>query len=157
MNYHPARSRENTNLSSLCKKRRSTMKKNKECHKSMRNIMIIIKYMQAKKDVQSVVIHNIQRDSDVQLASTNVEIATSMVISVACATRREKHMIRKGLWSQNHPKHINFRLVQFTHKIPYAASQKIYPQTMIFSACSYNSNVHKLRPRSQHHKILLRI
>ena len=39
------------------------------------------------------------------------------------ATKRKKHLTRKGLWSQDHPKHINFRLAQFTHKIPYAASQ----------------------------------
>ena len=52
-----------------------TIKKNKdkECYKYTRN-MIITKHMQAKKDVQNVVIHNILRDSDVQLASTNVKL-----------------------------------------------------------------------------------
>ena len=47
---------------------------------------------------------------DVQLVSTNAEIVTGMVTSVSCATRREKYLTRKGLWSQDHPKHINFRL-----------------------------------------------
>ena len=52
-----------------------TMKKNKEkeCHKCTRN-MRITRYMQARKDVQNVVIHNILRDLDVQLASTNVKV-----------------------------------------------------------------------------------
>ena len=50
--------------------------KEKECHKSIRNI--IIKQMQAMKDVQNVVIHNILRDSDVQLVNTNEEIVTNM-------------------------------------------------------------------------------
>ena len=77
--------------------------KEKESHKYIRN-MIIIKHTQVKKDVPNVVIHNIEKDLDVQLASTNVKIAISIVISVACATRREKHMTRKGLWSQDHPK-----------------------------------------------------
>ena len=97
--------------------------------------MIIIKHTQVKKDVQSVMIHNILRDLDVQPANTNVKIATSKVISVACAKRREKHLTRKSLWSQDHSKHINFRLVQFTHKIPHVASQKTYPQVMILSTC----------------------
>ena len=110
------------------------MKKNKEkeCHKCIRN-MIIIKHTQVKKDVPNAVIHNIEKDLDVQLASTNVKIAISMVISVACAARRENLNI-KGLWSQVHPKHFNFRLVQFAHKIPYVASQKRVP-VMIHSAC----------------------
>ena len=71
--------------------------------------------------------------------------------------KREKHLTRKGLWSKDHPKHINFRLVPFTGKIPYVASHKIYPQAMILSACSYSCNLHRLRPRSQHHIILLPI
>ena len=83
---------------------------------------------------KNVVIHNILRDSDVQPVSTNAEIVTNMLISVACATRRKKHLTGKGLWSQNHPKCINFRLVQFIHKIPCAASQKKVP-VMIHSAC----------------------
>ena len=62
--------------------------KEKECQKHIRN-MIIIKHIQVKKDDQNVVIHNILRDLDVQLASTNIKIATGMVISVACATRRK--------------------------------------------------------------------
>ena len=86
------------------------------------------------KDVQNVVIHNILRDSDVQLVSTNTESVANMVISVACATRRKNYLTRKGLWNQDHPKHTNFRLVQFIHKIPYVASQKNVP-VMIHSAC----------------------
>ena len=118
---------------------KSSMKKNKEkeCHKCIRN-MIIVKHTQVKKDVQNVVSHNILRDLDDQLASTNVKNAISMVLSVACATRIEKHMTRKGFWSQDHPRHINFRLVQFTCKISYATSQKIYPQVMFLSAYSYS-------------------
>ena len=79
----------------------------------------------------------ILRDSDVQLVNTNAEIATNMVISVVCATRREKSLTRKHLWSQDHPKHINFRLVQFICKIPYVASQNTV-LAKIHSACKYN-------------------
>ena len=57
---------------------------------------------------------------------------------VACATRRKTSLTRKGLCSPDHPKHINFRLVQFVCKILYAASQKIYPQVKIHSACKCN-------------------
>ena len=64
------------------------MKKNKEGHQCTRNM----KHMQAQKDVRSVVIHNILRDSDVQLVNANAKIVTNMVISVACATRRKKHL-----------------------------------------------------------------
>ena len=71
-----------------------------------------------------------------------------MVTSVACATRREKYLTRKGLWSQDHPKHINFRLAQFTCKITYVASQKICLQVKILSACNLSCNLHKLRQRS---------
>ena len=53
-----------------------------------------MKHMQAQKDVRSVVIHNMLRDSDVQLANTNVKIAISLVISIACATRRESLRIK---------------------------------------------------------------
>ena len=73
---------------------------------------------------------------DSQLASTNVKIVTSMVILVACATRREI-LNMKGLWAPDHPKHINFRCVQFACKIPYAASQKRV-LVKIYSACKYN-------------------
>ena len=105
--------------------------------------------MQAQKDVRSVVIHNILMVLDIQLVSTNAEIVTNMVISVACATRRKKHLTRKGLWSQDHPKHINFRLVQFTCNIPYAASQKKVqvkipaPQHLIINL------VYKLKPHTE--------
>ena len=47
-----------------------TMKKNKEGHQCTRNM----EHMQAQKDVRSMVIHNMLRDLDVQLVSTNVEI-----------------------------------------------------------------------------------
>ena len=69
-----------------------------------------MKHAQAQKDVRSVVIHNILMVLDIQLVSTNAEIVTNMVISIACATRREKHLTRNGLWSQDQPKHINFRI-----------------------------------------------
>ena len=107
------------------------MKKNKEGHQCTRNM----KHTQVQKDEGSVVILSILRDSDVQLVSTNAEIVTNMVISVACATRK-KHLTRKGLWSQYHPKYTNFRLVHFIYKIPYVASQQIYPQAKTLSACN---------------------
>ena len=75
------------------------MKKNKEGHQCTRNI----KHTQAQIDVRRVVIHNMLRDSDVQVASTNVKIAISLVILVACATRREILNI-KGLWESRSPK-----------------------------------------------------
>ena len=95
--------------------------------------MIIIKHKQVKKDVPNVVIHNIEKDLDVQLASMNVKLAIGMVILVPYDTGRGNLNI-KCLWSQGHQKHINFRLVQFAHKIPYVASQKRAP-VMIHSAC----------------------
>ena len=61
------------------------MKKNNEGHQCTRNM----KHMQAQVDVKSVVIQNMLRDLDVQLASTNVKIAISLAILVACATRRK--------------------------------------------------------------------
>ena len=94
-----------------------------------------MKHMQAEKDISSLVIHNMFRDLDVKLANTNTEIVIHMVISVACDTRK-KNLTRKGLWSQDHPKYINFRLVQFVCKILYLASQKIYHQAKILSACN---------------------
>ena len=94
-----------------------------------------MKYMEAQKDVRSVETHNILIVLDLQLVNTNAEIVTNMVISEACATRRKKHLTRKGLWSQDHSKHINVRLVQFIHKIPYVASLKKVP-VMIHSACN---------------------
>ena len=97
---------------------------------------MITMHMQAKTDVRSVVIENMLKDLDVQLVSTNAEIVTSMVISVACAIRGKKHLSRKGLQSPYHPKHANFRLAQFTYKILYATSQKICLQAKIHSACS---------------------
>ena len=90
----------------------------------------------SQERIQNVVIHNILRDSDVQSASTNVKLVTSMVILVACATRRGILNI-KGLLNPDHPKHINFTLVQFAFKIPYVASQK-RALAKIYSACKYN-------------------
>ena len=61
--------------------------------------IIVIKHMQARKDVRSVVIQNILRDLGVQQANTNVRIAINLVISVACATRRldmEKRSFESG-------------------------------------------------------------
>ena len=55
--------------------------------------------------------------------------------SSLCYKKREEFE-HKSLWSQDHPKHIDFRLAQFAHKIPYAASQKICPQAKILSACN---------------------
>ena len=74
-----------------------------------------MKHMQAQKDVRIVVIHNMMMVLDIQLVGTNAEIVTNMVISVACATRKKNLLTRKGLWSQDHPKYIYFRLVQFIH------------------------------------------
>ena len=48
-----------------------------------------MKHTQAQIDVKSVVIHNMLKDLDVQLVSTNVKIAISLGISVACTTRRK--------------------------------------------------------------------
>ena len=99
-----------------------------------------------------LVFHNILRDSDVQLVSTNAEIVTNMVISVACTTRRKKHLTRKGLWSQDHTKHINFRLVQFICKIPYVASQKKKCEwwfILLTSTIAINTNWDKI-PAPQH-------
>ena len=61
-------------------------------HKKMKN-------MQAQIDVRSVVLHNMFRDSDVQLVGTNVKIVLSLVISVASAVRR-KSLNTKGVKSQ---------------------------------------------------------
>ena len=126
------------------------MKKNKEGHQCTRNM----KHMQGQIDVRSVVIHNMLMVLDVQLVGTNAEIVIKMFILVACATRRRKYLTQKGLWSQDHPKHINFRLVQFIHKIPYWASQKA-GLVKIHSACKCNWSLYKLRIRYQYHNILL--
>ena len=127
------------------------MKKNKEGHQCTRNM----KHMQAQIDVRSVVIHNMLRDLDVQLVNTNAEIAINMAISVACATGKKKYLAGKGLWSQDYPKHINFRLIQFVQKIFYVASQKIYHQVKDSFCFQLKLLLHKLRPGSQHHNILL--
>ena len=95
----------------------------------------MIKHTQVKKDAPNVVTLNMLRDSDVQLASTNVNIAISLVISVACPTGTRRESLRiKGLWSQEaHPKYINYTLVQFACKILYVASQ-MKVQVMTYSA-----------------------
>ena len=56
-----------------------------------------MKHTQAQIDVRSVLIHNTLMVLDVQLDGTNAEIVTNMVILVACATRRKKHLTGKGL------------------------------------------------------------
>ena len=61
-------------------------------HQCTRNM----KHMQAQIDVRSVVIHNMLRDLDVQLVSTNVRIVISLVISAACATRRKRESSPKA-------------------------------------------------------------
>ena len=68
-----------------------------------------------------------------------------MVTSVACATRREKHLTRNGLWSQDHSKHINFKLAQFTCKIPYVASQKIPAAQHLITNLAYKLKPHHNR------------
>ena len=66
----------------------------------------------------------------------------SMGISVACATGR-KNLNIKGLWSQDHPKHINFRLVQFAHaRFHMWPVRREYPQVMILSACKLQLQVY---------------
>ena len=67
-----------------------------------------MKYRQAQIDVRSVVIHNMLRDLGVQLVSTNVKIAISLVILVACAARRKSWNTR----GNQVPEHINCRLAQ---------------------------------------------
>ena len=92
LNCHPASSKEKRNLSSLSKIQTNstiTMKKNKEGPLCTRNV-IIIKHTQAQRDVRNVEIHNMLKDLDVQLVSTNAEIVTNMVNLVAC-TRGKKH------------------------------------------------------------------
>ena len=69
-----------------------------------------MKHMQAQIDARNVVIHNTLIVLDVQLVGTNAKSATNMVISVACAIRRKKHLTRKGLWSHNHPKHTQLKI-----------------------------------------------
>ena len=91
------------------------IKKEKECHNCIEDSIIIIKNIQVKKDIQvkeiqirkdvtNVVTPNMWRDLDVQPVDINAKIATSLVILVACATRR---MGMKGPWSIDHPRHIN--------------------------------------------------
>ena len=126
------------------------MKKNKEDHHCTRNM----KHTQAQIDVRSVVIHNMLMVLDVQLVGTNAQIVIYMVIYMVIYIWSVIYMVsrhqctnchiyghfsttRKGLWSQDHPKHINFRLVQFICKIPYAASQKT-ALVKIHSDCKCN-------------------
>ena len=85
--------------------------KEKRCHKCIEDLIIITKHtqskekiplkeIQAKKDIVNVVTGNIYRDSDVQLRSTNARIAISLVMSVACATRK-KVQIQKRIKPQS--------------------------------------------------------
>ena len=75
--------------------------------KKIREDIIVIKHLQAKTDVQSVVTSNTEKALDVQLPSTNVKSAISLVISVACATRKMRHMKIESPWSTDCPRHIN--------------------------------------------------
>ena len=61
--------------------------------------------MQAQKDVRSVVIHNMLRDLDVQLVSTNAQIVIDMVISVAFATRKNVFDQKRSLKSRSPTAH----------------------------------------------------
>ena len=94
-----------------------------------------MKHMLAQIDVRSVVIYNTLMVLDVQLVDINAEFVINMVILVASVTRRKRHLTRIGHLGHDHPKHINFRLVQFIHRIPYTASQKIV-LVKIHSACN---------------------
>ena len=60
--------------------------------------VIVIKLMQASKDLRSVVTQDILRDLGVQQANINVRIAIDLVISIAHATRR-LDMKTKCPWS----------------------------------------------------------
>ena len=107
LSYHPASFKDNRrNIWSQGKIQTSNiiiMKKNKEGHQWTRNM----KHMQAQIDIGSVVIHNVLRDLDVQLASTIVKVAISLVPLVAWATRRKSLNTRES----KVPEHINWRLV----------------------------------------------
>ena len=63
--------------------------------------IIVIKHMQAKNYVRSVVIQGKLRDLDVQWPDINIRVAINLVISVACGTRR-LDMKTKGPWSWDH-------------------------------------------------------
>ena len=71
------------------------------------------------------------------------------IILVACATRR---MDLKGPLNIDHPRHIDWRLLQLTQKILYAANQKVV-QVMTHSVCKWKLSLLKLRPNYQHHNI----
>ena len=74
------------------------MKKNKESCQCTRNM----KHMQAQMDVRIVVIHNMLRDLDVQLASINVKCCKFFIL-IACATRRKSLKTKES----QVPEHIN--------------------------------------------------
>ena len=74
------------------------------------DLIIITKLMQVRKnisvktDVKKVVIPPMWRDLDVQPVDINPRTTTSLVILVACTTRRKSLNTRN---SQNNPEHIN--------------------------------------------------
>ena len=69
--------------------------------------MQVRKNIPVKTDATHVVTPCIWRDLDVMPVDINARIATSLVILVACTTRRKKFMTRKGPWSTGHPRHTN--------------------------------------------------
>ena len=70
---------------------------NHQAHASQEKIPV-------KRDVTNVVTPHMWRDLDVQPVDINARIATSLVISVACATRKKSLNTRE---SQEDPEHIN--------------------------------------------------
>ena len=77
-----------------------------------------------------------------------------IVFLVACATRN-KNLARRG---QDHPKHTNWPVVDYLHKIiPYAATTVIIHQVMNLSACKWSYKLSKLIPMFQHLSICLQI
>ena len=105
LSYHPTSVKENRGNN--YKSRQDTTKQHyyneekqrgsPECTRNMKHTC------KSQIDVRSVVIHNMLRDLDVQLVSTNVKIVISLVILVACATRR-KSLNTRG---SQVPEHIN--------------------------------------------------
>ena len=66
--------------------------------------MQVMKNIPVKTDTTNVVTLDMWRDLDVQPVDTNARIATSLVILVACATRKKSLNTRE---SQENSEHIN--------------------------------------------------
>ena len=82
--------------------------------------------------------------------SSRVKLVTSMDILQVCVTRN------LCLSSVEYPKHISCKLVRCTcKKIPYVASQKIWPPVMNLFVFKWKYNAYKLVPRFPQHLILL--